>query len=391
MGFPGQGLDAARCAARHPRRAAASSASMSAPTRTAPTAPPTTSPAAPRLAPYADYLVCNVSSPNTPGLRNLQGRAQLADLLKRVQDAIAAKPVPLLVKIAPDATDDDLDDIVAVCRELRMDGIIVGNTTLSRPAVVAVGATRRRPAVCPARRSRRSSTEVLRRTAQRRRGPVSADRLRRRRLGRRRLRQDPRRRDAWCSSTRRMVYRGPAAHPPHQGRTGRPARAGWLVFSLSGDWSRLMSLDFPLTTLIVVVSPGALAISYTLAAGLSRGPRAPKTSSRRVRLHPSASVPHMAAAIRAWPPRLHTSALAFQTLKWLGVAYLLRHGVECAEGEHGAPSRSRSNCWRTLDPQVIVHAILISVLNPKPSIFFASPPQFVHADEPCRLERMRCC
>ncbi len=86
------------------------------------------------LAAHADYLVCNVSSPNTPGLRNLQGREQLRDLLRRVQDAIAGKPVPLVVKIAPDATDDDLDDIVAVCRELRMDGIIIGNTTLSRPA-----------------------------------------------------------------------------------------------------------------------------------------------------------------------------------------------------------------------------------------------------------------
>ncbi len=86
------------------------------------------------LAPYADYLVCNVSSPNTPGLRNLQGRAQLRDLLRHVQDALAASPVPLVVKIAPDATDDDLDDIVLVCRELRMDGIIIGNTTLSRPA-----------------------------------------------------------------------------------------------------------------------------------------------------------------------------------------------------------------------------------------------------------------
>ena len=86
------------------------------------------------LAAHADYLVCNVSSPNTPGLRNLQGREQLRDLLKRVQDAIAAKPVPLVVKIAPDATDDDLDDIVAVCRDLKMDGIIIGNTTLSRPA-----------------------------------------------------------------------------------------------------------------------------------------------------------------------------------------------------------------------------------------------------------------
>jgi dihydroorotate dehydrogenase len=86
------------------------------------------------LAAHADYLVCNVSSPNTPGLRNLQGREQLRDLLKRVRDAIATKPVPLVVKIAPDASDDDLDDIVSVCRDLRMDGIIIGNTTLSRPA-----------------------------------------------------------------------------------------------------------------------------------------------------------------------------------------------------------------------------------------------------------------
>lgn len=118
------------------------------------------------LAPHADYLVCNVSSPNTPGLRNLQGRAQLGDLLKRVQDAIAATPVPLVVKIAPDATDDDLDDIVAVARDLRIDGIIVGNTTLSRPASL--------------RSSRKGetgglsgvplmslSTEVLRKTAER--------------------------------------------------------------------------------------------------------------------------------------------------------------------------------------------------------------------------------
>ena len=69
-----------------------------------------------------------------------------------MQDAIAAKPVPLVVKIAPDATDDDLDDIVAVCRDLRMDGIIVGNTTLSRPPSLRSGAARARPAACRAPR-----------------------------------------------------------------------------------------------------------------------------------------------------------------------------------------------------------------------------------------------
>ena len=118
------------------------------------------------LAPYANYLVCNVSSPNTPGLRGLQGRAELADLLKRVQDATIGRPVPLVVKIAPDASDDDLDDIVGVCRELRIDGIIVGNTTLSRP-----------PSLASARRGEAGglsgaplaalSTEVLCRTARR--------------------------------------------------------------------------------------------------------------------------------------------------------------------------------------------------------------------------------
>jgi len=118
------------------------------------------------FAPYADYLVCNVSSPNTPGLRNLQGRVELADLLKRVQDAIVAKPVPLIVKIAPDASDDDLDDIVAVCRDLRMDGIIIGNTTLSRPASL-VSARRGESGGLSGAPLTTLSTDVLRKTAQR--------------------------------------------------------------------------------------------------------------------------------------------------------------------------------------------------------------------------------
>jgi dihydroorotate dehydrogenase len=118
------------------------------------------------LAPHADYLVCNVSSPNTPGLRTLQGRLQLADLLKQVQDAIAVKPVPLLVKIAPDATDHDLDDIVAVCRDLRMDGIIVGNTTLERPASLK-SALRSETGGLSGAPLMALSTEVLRKTARR--------------------------------------------------------------------------------------------------------------------------------------------------------------------------------------------------------------------------------
>ncbi|MDP2372877.1 quinone-dependent dihydroorotate dehydrogenase [Reyranella sp.] len=165
MGFPGQGLEAARSRlAARPRRGFVGvnvGANKDSTDRAADYVA-----CGVALAPYADYLVCNVSSPNTPGLRNLQGRSQLSDLLKRTQDAIAAKPVPLVVKIAPDATDDDLDDIVAVCRDLRMDGIIVGNTTLSRP-----------PSLRSERRTETGglsgaplmalSTDVLRRTAQR--------------------------------------------------------------------------------------------------------------------------------------------------------------------------------------------------------------------------------
>jgi dihydroorotate dehydrogenase len=165
MGFPGQGLEAARSRlATRPRRGFVGINVGANKDSTDRAADYVTCSVA--LAPYADYLVCNVSSPNTPGLRNLQGRTELAGLLKRVQDAIASKPVPLLVKIAPDATDDDLDDIVAVCRDLRMDGIIVGNTTLSRPASLRSERRGETGGLSGAPLTT-LSTEVLRKTAQR--------------------------------------------------------------------------------------------------------------------------------------------------------------------------------------------------------------------------------
>src|SRR5262249_56969843 len=108
MGFPGHGLDAVRARlATRPRRGFVGVNVGANKDSTDRAADYVICSAA--LAPYADYLVCNVSSPNTPGLRNLQGRAQLGDLLKRVRDAIAGHPVPLLVKIAPDASEHDLD------------------------------------------------------------------------------------------------------------------------------------------------------------------------------------------------------------------------------------------------------------------------------------------
>jgi dihydroorotate dehydrogenase len=92
--------------------------------------------AAGRVAPLADYVVVNVSSPNTPGLRALQDRDALTRLVAQVQEAMRAAnaaPPPLLVKIAPDLTGEDEQDIAAVARATRIDGLIVSNTTIDRP------------------------------------------------------------------------------------------------------------------------------------------------------------------------------------------------------------------------------------------------------------------
>lgn len=90
------------------------------------------------FAPVVSYITINVSSPNTPGLRNLQEAKSLDDLLTRVIEArdrvrAHAGPTPLLLKIAPDLTLADLDDIVGVARSRGVDGMIVGNTTVIRP------------------------------------------------------------------------------------------------------------------------------------------------------------------------------------------------------------------------------------------------------------------
>ncbi|NED97504.1 quinone-dependent dihydroorotate dehydrogenase [Phytoactinopolyspora alkaliphila] len=87
------------------------------------------------VAPYADYLVVNVSSPNTPGLRDLQAVSQLRPLLTAVRaqaDAVTDRRVPLVVKIAPDLSDDDVLAVADLALELRLDGIIATNTTVSR-------------------------------------------------------------------------------------------------------------------------------------------------------------------------------------------------------------------------------------------------------------------
>lgn len=89
-----------------------------------------------KLARYADYLVVNVSSPNTPGLRDLQAVEHLRPLLTAVRDAadrtVLSRRVPLLVKIAPDLADDDIDAVADLALELGLDGIIATNTTIGR-------------------------------------------------------------------------------------------------------------------------------------------------------------------------------------------------------------------------------------------------------------------
>ena len=144
-----------------------------------------------------------------------------------------------------------------------------------------------------------------------------------------------------------------------------------------------MSVEFLLTSFIVIVSPGT-GVLYTLAAGLSRGSRASVVAAFGCTI---GIVPHMAAAIMGLAALLHTSALAFQTFKYLGVAYLLymawntlrERGALKVEHEVGACSAI----------QVTVTGILINILNPKLSIFFlAFLPQFISAGEPHPLTRM---
>src|SRR3954470_24887522 len=123
-----------------------------------------------------------------------------------------------------------------------------------------------------------------------------------------------------------------------------------------------MSWEFLITSFIVVVSPGT-GVLYTLAAGLSRGSRASIVAAFGCTL---GIVPHMAAAILGVAALLHTSALAFQTFKYLGVAYLLYMAWNTLR-ERGALRVQKEIDTRSA-VQVTVTAVLINILNPKLSI-----------------------
>lgn len=144
-----------------------------------------------------------------------------------------------------------------------------------------------------------------------------------------------------------------------------------------------MTLEFLITSFIVVVSPGT-GVLYTLAVGLSRGGKASIAAAFGCTL---GIVPHIAAAILGLAALLHTSALAFEIFKYAGCAYLLYMAWGTLR-EHGPLSVSKETDRRTAT-SIAVKGILINILNPKLSIFFlAFLPLFVSATEAAPVMRM---
>ncbi|WP_369216559.1 LysE family translocator [Streptomyces flavofungini] len=142
-------------------------------------------------------------------------------------------------------------------------------------------------------------------------------------------------------------------------------------------------MEFFLTSLVVCVTPGT-GVLFTIAAGLSHGTRAAVVASVGCTL---GVVPHMVAAITGLAALLNASAVAFETLKYLGVAYLLYMAWSTLR------DKSELTAERESEPRsagrTILTAVLINVLNPKLTLFFfAFLPQFVSTDEPYALLRM---
>lgn len=144
-----------------------------------------------------------------------------------------------------------------------------------------------------------------------------------------------------------------------------------------------MSPEFLLTSLIIVASPGTGAI-YTIAAGLTRGSRASVVAAFACTL---GIVPHLIAAMMGLAALLHASALAYEIVKYAGVAYLLWMAWQTLREQGALKVEAGADARSGL--RVLVDGILINVLNPKLSIFFvAFLPQFIAADEAAPLLRM---
>ncbi len=136
MGFPNEGAAAAEARLRGRDRAGCVVGVNVGKTRLAEDAAADYQASVRRLAPHADYLVLNVSSPNTPGLRDMQAVDRLAELIVAVRAVLVDEPrPPLLVKIAPDLSDEDLDAIADLALRERLDGLIATNTTIDRGAL----------------------------------------------------------------------------------------------------------------------------------------------------------------------------------------------------------------------------------------------------------------
>lgn len=144
-----------------------------------------------------------------------------------------------------------------------------------------------------------------------------------------------------------------------------------------------MGWDFLLTAFIVVIAPGT-GVVVTIAAGLSRGFRAAVVAAFGCTL---GIVPHIFAAMTGLAALLHASALAFEIIRYLGVAYLLY--MAWMTLREAGPIRVETSSQQRSDRDVIVSAILVNVLNPKLSIFFfAFLPQFVAPDAAGAFARM---
>ncbi len=253
MGFNNAGMAAMAARLTQRARGAASSASISAPTRTAPTASPITARASPKLAPLADYVTVNISSPNTPGLRGLQNRDELERLLATLTEerARARLAVPLLLKIAPDIDEAAMDDIAQVCLAAGIEGLIVTNTTIARPASLKsahakeTGGLSGAPLFAP-------STGVLKAMRKRVGTKLTLVGVGGIAIGRRRLCQDPRRREPGAALHRARLS-GAEPDRPHQARAARLPGA-----------RRLQTSAKPSAPICAELPAAAIAIAYVL-------------------------------------------------------------------------------------------------------------------------------
>ncbi len=127
------------------------------------------------LYPYVDYFVVNVSSPNTPGLRELQEKGSLQKILSHLQTINAAQtqPKPLLLKIAPDLTIEQIDDVIELALEIKLDGLVATNTTISREGLSSESAEKsKETGGLSGKPLQQKSTEIVKYIAEKTKGTI---------------------------------------------------------------------------------------------------------------------------------------------------------------------------------------------------------------------------